>query len=73
MKKLINIIFDKLGVDPKEFLTGMLVHLIFFIILGIAMIATKTWGFDIVLVYYFGCGVLISTFFNLLNPNNKKK
>jgi len=73
MKKLLNKIFDKLNVDPKEFLTGMLVFLAYFTIIAIVMIITGYWKFDIVLLYFYGGGVIVSAFFNLINPNNRKK
>jgi len=73
MKKLINFLFDKLNVDPKEFTTGMLVYLAFFTVLAIIFVATGTWGFGIELILFYGGGLIASIFFNLMNPNNRKK
>jgi len=73
MKKLFNKLFDKLNVDPKEFLTGMLIFLAFFTILAIVFLATGTWGFGYELILFYGGGMIISVFFNLMNPNNRKK
>jgi hypothetical protein len=60
-------------VDWKEFKIGMIVFLGFFTLIAIGMLVTKTWEFDMVLVYFFGGGFIVSIFFNLMNPNNQKK
>lgn len=60
-------------VDWREFKIGMIVYLSFFTLIAIGMLVTKTWGFDMVLVYFYGGGFIISTIFNLINPNNHKE
>ena len=77
--KILEIIKQKLAepfqtIDWREFRIGMIVHLIFFILVAIGMLVTKTWSFDgVILGYFFGGGVIVSAFFNLMNPNNQKQ
>lgn len=73
MKRFLQNLKNNFNVDWKEFWIGMLVYLSFWTLLAIAFLVTKTWQFDIVLVYYYVGGFLVSVIFNLLNPNNQKK
>jgi uncharacterized membrane protein len=73
IKQLIQNFKDNLNVDWKEFTIGMIVFLVFFTAIAIGMLVSDTWKFDMVLVYFYGGGFVISAFFNLINPNNQKK
>ena len=63
---------NNFDVDWKEFSIGMIIFFIFFTAIAIGMLVTNTWKFDIVLVYFYGGGLIISAFFNFINPNNQK-
>lgn len=60
-------------VDWKEFKIGMVVYLAYFTIVAIILLLSETWVFDMIILYYYIGGFIVSIIFNLINPNNHKK
>jgi hypothetical protein len=73
MKTLLTKLFAKIGVDFKEYATGMIIFLVYFTIIAIVLIAAGTWVFDKIILYYYVVGFFISSVFNMVNPNNRIK
>ena len=73
IKQLIQNFKDNYNIDWKEFSIGMTIFFVFFTAIAIGMLVSGIWEFDNVLFLFYGSGLVISAFFNFMNPNNQKK
>jgi hypothetical protein len=64
MKRLFEYLNTKINI--KDFLISMLIFLSYFTLIAIIMLITGVWVFDMVLVYFYAGGLIISGIINIV-------